>query len=570
MASVATRATDPARFRRRRIDLDSRSDPARGNAEAVFTEELEWAAHLSLSAVLLPPPTESPTNYARAVSAALERGGGAGLWVPVPATLPDGSDPWRRWDAVRHAAEENPRVGVCLVLTAGLPADAALARWDGEPVRAVAVSTALFARNAAGFPALPAPLSAFLSRLLRVHAPRVVLTGPVPGDDPAAYAPYLAYVRHKGRERAAGRTEADALEEPYRDYMQAPLQPLKDDLESQTYETFERDPVKYARYEEAVRLALLAWRAGGPPRPRGEDDAAMDAALEAAADTDARRAVVMVVGAGRGPLVACALRAAEAAGAAVTVYAVEKNPNAVVTLEARRLREWGDRVRVVSSDMREWEAPALADVVVSELLGSFGDNELSPECLDGAERFLAPGGVSIPAGSVSHLAPLSTPKLWSQLRARGARDALETPYVVKLHEAWEAAPPQPVFEFVHPAPASLPPPGSPARHRRHRRLEFTAAEDATVHGFSGYFESRLFGDVSISILPSTKSEGMFSWFPVYFPLRAPLRLARGERLEVHVWRESDGRRVWYEWCVAGRHATPVHNVGGRSYSIGLH
>jgi len=25
---------------------------------------------------------------------------------------------------------------------------------------------------------------------------------------------------------------------------------------------------------------------------------------------------------------------------------------------------------------------------VSELLGSFGDNELSPECLDGAQRFL--------------------------------------------------------------------------------------------------------------------------------------------------------------------------------------
>jgi protein arginine N-methyltransferase 5 len=26
--------------------------------------------------------------------------------------------------------------------------------------------------------------------------------------------------------------------------------------------------------------------------------------------------------------------------------------------------------------------------MVSELLGSFGDNELSPECLDGAQRYL--------------------------------------------------------------------------------------------------------------------------------------------------------------------------------------
>lgn len=29
-----------------------------------------------------------------------------------------------------------------------------------------------------------------------------------------------------------------------------------------------------------------------------------------------------------------------------------------------------------------------ADILVSELLGSFSDNELSPECLDGAQSFL--------------------------------------------------------------------------------------------------------------------------------------------------------------------------------------
>lgn len=43
---------------------------------------------------------------------------------------------------------------------------------------------------------------------------------------------------------------------------------------------------------------------------------------------------------------------------------------------------------VVSCDMREWTAPEKADIIVSELLGSFGDNELSPECLDGAQHFL--------------------------------------------------------------------------------------------------------------------------------------------------------------------------------------
>jgi protein arginine N-methyltransferase 5 len=53
-----------------------------------------------------------------------------------------------------------------------------------------------------------------------------------------------------------------------------------------------------------------------------------------------------------------------------------------------RTELWSDQVTVVSGDMRFWEAPTKADIIVSELLGSFGDNELSPECLDGAQKFL--------------------------------------------------------------------------------------------------------------------------------------------------------------------------------------
>ncbi len=102
--------------------------------------------------------------------------------------------------------------------------------------------------------------------------------------------------------------------------------------------------------------------------------------------------VLMVVGAGRGPLVAASMRASRRANTPLRVYAVEKNPNAVIHIQQLLRREgWTDSVRIVSADMRQWQAPEPADILVSELLGSFGDNELSPECLDGAQRFLAPG-----------------------------------------------------------------------------------------------------------------------------------------------------------------------------------
>lgn len=43
----------------------------------------------------------------------------------------------------------------------------------------------------------------------------------------------------------------------YEDYLQCPLQPLMDNLESQTYEVFEKDPVKYNEYQRAIYGALL-------------------------------------------------------------------------------------------------------------------------------------------------------------------------------------------------------------------------------------------------------------------------------------------------------------------------
>lgn len=40
---------------------------------------------------------------------------------------------------------------------------------------------------------------------------------------------------------------------------QSPLEPLQHNLESQTYEIFERDATKYSIYEEAVFQALRDW-----------------------------------------------------------------------------------------------------------------------------------------------------------------------------------------------------------------------------------------------------------------------------------------------------------------------
>jgi len=52
---------------------------------------------------------------------------------------------------------------------------------------------------------------------------------------------------------------------------------------------------------------------------------------------------------------------------------------------------------------------------MSELLGSFGDNELSPECLIPTEKYLRPGGIFIPWSYTNHILPLSSQVLWNEV-----------------------------------------------------------------------------------------------------------------------------------------------------------
>jgi protein arginine N-methyltransferase 5 len=47
------------------------------------------------------------------------------------------------------------------------------------------------------------------------------------------------------------------IEVSFRNYIQSPLQPLADNLESATYETFENDQIKYDIYENSLYKAFM-------------------------------------------------------------------------------------------------------------------------------------------------------------------------------------------------------------------------------------------------------------------------------------------------------------------------
>ncbi|KAI9872717.1 MAG: Protein arginine N-methyltransferase 5, partial [Pleopsidium flavum] len=527
---------------------------------------------------------------------------------------------WDAWNVIRAVSLSLPRQ---------LPPLPIQSRWYSEPLRLLSMTPSTFVKNAKGYPVLSQPHRTLITRYMRLRAPPWILlcdVGPIPGLDnpnmivpmangflspnavvdagpgsspsptPSEAAqqlqnhykkfrdptPHLSYIRNlQGKQPP--RTKIERFGAGFQDYLQSPLQPLTDNLESNVYEVFEKDPVKYDWYERAIARALSDWIEHGKPTSSADG-----------------RVVVAVVGAGRGPLVTRVLQASEFVNVGVEVWAVEKNPNAYILLQHHNEEDWHGRVNVIKSDMRAWKGPwrehqhptaevpinqapifsaepsssistgdthsssvidlpgdstpqrtstpasasgyGHVDILISELLGSFADNELSPECLDGVQHVLDPNhGISIPSSYTAHLTPIAAPKLHADIVSRTPSDpaAPETPWVVMLHAidylstsipspcpptntAPGAPTPSPTpnvltaWEFTHPLPAptlelstlrrsasSHTPSGltggdgSNAHNARYSRLSFRCRERGVCHGLAGYFETVLYGDVEL-------------------------------------------------------------------------
>jgi protein arginine N-methyltransferase 5 len=436
-------------------------------------------------------------------------------------------------------------------------------------VKAVSWDTSIFLRNKKGYPTLSKAhqyIFAFIyGRLGRTI--RTLVEGTDDNNAAAAggggggggggatsrlhHLEYLHHLRSQSTLLAQLDTDEAIIETPYLDNLQSPLQPLGDHLEYSTYETFERDPIKYVRYGEAIALALEDGMkdgrfvyAGSTTQRRGgvnDNEVVGDGIVRSSSSIDIYRVTILVVGAGRGPLVREAIDAVARVSKTfendnlvvahssqrrraiyANIIAIEKNPSAIHYLRGLKHTEstWNggqdyfdatstlccdtykgvndevgqndggsiipgtSNVTVIGCDMREASSNVQlrsmiqneahkADIVVSELLGSFGDNELSPECLDGVQQsgILKTTCVSIPQNYTSYIAPVSSARLHTEATTQsclplhpshgptsspvGIQRAMETPYVVRTHAASQTHKEQPCWIFSHPYPSTV-------------------------------------------------------------------------------------------------------------------
>lgn len=221
--------------------------------------------------------------------------------------------------------------------------------------------------------------------------------------------------------------------------------------------------------------------------------------------------------------------------------------------------------------MRKFTLLDKADILVSELLGSFGDNELSPECLYGAQNHLKPDGISIPCQSTSYLNPVMTQKLVNSIRnIHGCSRQVEPinyeivsekTYVTFMRNVFHITKPRPVFSFVYPNPDKM------IDNTRSTELQFDVGVDCLLTGFAGYFDINLYKNIKLSIHPLEHTNGLISWFSMYFPLSEPQHLHAGDKIRAIFKRCESSHGVWYEWKTTAPYRIPIHNFGGRSSLI---
>uniref|UniRef100_A0A7E4W505 Protein arginine N-methyltransferase n=1 Tax=Panagrellus redivivus TaxID=6233 RepID=A0A7E4W505_PANRE len=344
---------------------------------------------------------------------------------------------------------------------------------------------------------------------------------------------------------------------PSYEALQLPMETVKNDLTATVYDSMEVDKQKYDLYGEALfRVYPRIQRRSGNH--------------------------IYILGAGRGGLIKAslaALRRLKVNSKSFTIYAVEKNPGAVLSLhylKQSRGANWKN-VTIIPGDMRVvLKDPSLpnADIIMSELIGSFGDNELCPELWETTLPILAPHTISIPVQVQSWIAPVSCPRaneqimhaydpmratlhLMNPVTEKEVYTTQETwsdqIFVASLRRCYEVCKPSHLFTFKFPVLGELPSPHSISAHK-----VFLIPVPVEITGFVGYFSLTLCldkegkDDIVISNTPQfgcdDKNFACKSWFPTYIPLRdRGVFVKGGTPLGIAFERVSTEDGVWYEW-----------------------
>ncbi|MEH2199894.1 SAM-dependent methyltransferase [Nostoc sp.] len=215
------------------------------------------------------------------------------------------------------------------------------------------------------------------------------------------------------------------------------------------------------------------------------------------------------------------------------VYAIEINEKFYTSAKAC-IDKLGlsDKITLILGDATKVNLPELADVCVSEIVGSIGGVEGAVLILNNARRLLKEDGVMIPARSITKIAGVSLPD-----------DFLQNPRFTEIPAYYT----QKIFEQLgYPFDLRL-----CLRHFSKSSIVSTSSVFEDLN-FTGIIEPEYSHEVNLTILKDARLDGFvvwlnlhtiegeiidvleheYCWLPVYFPVFSPgLQVSQGDKIE---------------------------------------
>lgn len=270
---------------------------------------------------------------------------------------------------------------------------------------------------------------------------------------------------------------------------------------------------------------------------------------EAVLETVRPGSVVAEIGSGVGTFGFFALEAG-----ARKIYGIDSDPIIEVAKAVSKDNGLDDRSVFLSGGSDEINLPEKVDFLIAEdfhplFLGPY----LESLVINPRERFLKPGGRMLPISVEVFCAPVSVPRLYQSIAAVSKRPGrfcgIDFSSLGELN-----------LNNLHPCtvrPKHLL--SDPARlfTRRllklrredldvEKRMTFRLRKGETLHGLAAWFDARLSKSVHISNGPSRPNS---AWGQSFLPLPSPVRVRRGDMVEVRIRTGRWGADTIWGWDV---------------------
>ena len=188
-----------------------------------------------------------------------------------------------------------------------------------------------------------------------------------------------------------------------------------------------------------------------------------------------------------------------------------------------------------------------AGILVTDLLGVCGDDQLCPEILAASKYLISDDAVVIPSSCTSYVAPSSDQRVWTQ--ARNDNKMCQVVSSEVLEQTFLSSP-QKLFEFR--------PYGEDTLYWS-KSLMFEASKPGILYGFCSWFSCTLCDGVEF--VSGFWNDNVHRK-QAFFPLRFQVDICEADVITFHISRKTDDVSMWYEWCTTRPAVTPLQNCQG--------